>query len=775
MLPALVLAAAAASTPNVVLVTIDTLRADYLGAYGNKKVETATTDRIAREGVVADDATSHVPQTRPSHGSILTGLYPWSHGLRDNYSPKMDQKIPTLATLLKARGYATGAFVSGYVLNAGSGLDVGFDTYDDPFGAAANRPGRGSHRFDRPANEALDKALAWLKPRDKKPFFLWLHLYDPHIPYDPPAPYNKKFEDNPYAGEVSFADAQLGRLLKHLDDARLRERTLVVVTSDHGEGLGEHGEEEHLLFLYETTQKVPLLFSWPGTLPQGTRVAGQFRHVDLAPTILELIGAPALPSPAGRSRAANLRSTARIPDNESPSEAIYGSLHFGYAPVRALRAEGWKYVDAPRAELYNLRDDPRELKNVIEMRGQVAEAMRARLLTYDPGAKEKPKVETKVDADTAQRLAALGYVGGAVPLGGAASGADPKDKVAEYQAYRRMVVQANAAFVRGDLDGALAVVRRIARTGMGAFDLRLMIGRIWLRKGDIPRAVESLEAVIKSAPHAADAYIELARAHAQGGQFDKALEALDRGTKQDAAHKGLQAERGFVLRQKGDLAAARAALERAKARDPENDRVREGLALVYRDMGDLRKAVSEMQAAVKADPQYGDGWRTLGDLLSAQKKWPEAARAYERAIRVNARDGAAMFALGKAYLQSDPPRALSAFQRLVGVDPGYPGVSDALREARAVVPVVVRIIRVADRAAADEIAAQLAAGGNFAEIARARSTDPSAANGGALGAVRPSALEPALRDVVVALPPGQVSAVIEAGNGFAIVRREEGN
>src|SRR6266571_943104 len=389
MLGLLLLLGTATSPPDVLLITIDTLRADHVGAYGYAAAQTPGLDRLAREGVLLEEAVAQVPQTRPSHASLFTGRYPFEHGIRDNISAPLPSKIPTLATLLARAGYDTAAFIGAYPVSRASGLDQGFATFDDPFGAGEATPPhptlspRGERdgwepRSERRASEVVDRALAWLgKPHDK-PFFLWIHLYDPHAPYESPAPFRQRFAKHPYDGEIAYADAQANRLLAWLDRARRRANTMVVATSDHGEGLGDHRESEHMLLVYDSTLRVPMLVSWPGHLRAGARVGGQFRSVDLLPTVLDLLALPPVPT-SGASRAAALREGARIPESESYAESLYGSLHFGYAPLRALRGHGWKYVDAPRAELYRVADDPGETKNLLAAQGPIASGMRAHL------------------------------------------------------------------------------------------------------------------------------------------------------------------------------------------------------------------------------------------------------------------------------------------------------------------------------------------------------------------------------------------------------------
>src|SRR5439155_5659147 len=266
MLAAALLLAAGTAPPHLLVVTIDTLRADHVGAYGYSAAATPAMDRLAREGVLVEVAVAQVPQTRPSHVSIFTGRYPFEHGIRDNFSPPLPAKIPTLATLLSRAGYDTAAFIGAYPVARSSGLDQGFAVFDDPFGAGESTTTREA-RSERRAGEVVDHALAWLAKPRRAPFFVWAHLYDPHAPYEPPAPFRQRFARRPYDGEVAYADAQVRRLLAWLDQSGRAADTLVVVTSDHGEGLGDHGESEHMLLVYDSTLRVPLILRWPGRLP----------------------------------------------------------------------------------------------------------------------------------------------------------------------------------------------------------------------------------------------------------------------------------------------------------------------------------------------------------------------------------------------------------------------------------------------------------------------------------------------------------------------------
>jgi arylsulfatase A-like enzyme/tetratricopeptide (TPR) repeat protein len=773
---------AAASAPNVVLVTIDTLRADHVGAYGYRAGETATLDRLAREGVLVEDAVVQVPQTRPSHASIMTGRYPYEHGIRDNFSSPLAATTPTLASVLRGHGWDTAGFIGAYPVARPSGLDRGFTVFDDPFGAGDTTTRQA--RTERRGAEVVDHALAWLGRPRSKPFFLWVHLFDPHAPYDPPTPWRERFAKAPYDGEVAYADAQLGRVVAWLDAKGLRGQTLVVATSDHGEGLGEHGEDEHMFFVYDSTLRVPLLFSWPGRLPAGARVRGQFRSVDLLATVLELAGVAAPPT-SGASRAASLRPDGRIPDNESYAETLYPQIHFGYAPLRALRAEGWKYVDAPRAELYRLPDDPGETRNLAQERASVASAIRARLATHDRQAGVAP-VQPAIDPDAAARLATLGYVGGGPAAGRPVSGADPKDTIREVQVYQRDMREAMRLYNASDVDGALRLFRRLAGfAGIPSFNVEYYFGRCLLQKRRFPEAIPHLEQAAQMAPTrhtasglaAAPIYAWLAEAYAGAGQEAKALTTLEQGLSVAPANPELLRVKGSILLRRGDLAGARLALE--KARDPTDPRLHVELANLHRNLGDLPRALAEAEEALRLDPKSVEGQVTRGLALGALRREADAAAAFREALRLSPDDADALFYLGTVELRAGRAEAaVRILSRLVEKAPDYPRAQATLDLARSQVAparpgsVRLRLLRVADRSRAERIAERVKAGESFAEVARAESADPSAAQGGDLGNVSPGDLAEPLRSAAAALAPGEVSPVLETPAGFVLLQRD---
>jgi choline-sulfatase len=784
MLASLLLAVAPAAAPNVVVVTIDTLRADHVGAYGDRDAHTPTLDRLAREGVLVEDAVVQVPQTRPSHTCIFTGRYPYEHGIRDNYSKPLAPGTPTMASLLRQHGWDTAGFIGAYPVSRPSGLDQGFSVFDDPFAAGDDTTSQA--RTERRAGEVVDHALAWLARPRKAPFFLWVHLFDPHAPYEPPEPWRRRFAARPYDGEIAYADSELGRLVAWLDGKGLREHTLLVVTSDHGEGLGEHGEDEHMFFVYDSTLHVPLVVSWPGHLPAAARVRGQFRSVDLLATVLDLAGLPP-PATSGASRAAALRSGGTLPDNESYAESLYAQMHFGYAPVRALRGEGWKLIDVPRPELYRLADDPHETRNLVEERASVASAMRASLRRLDPRAGTAPELPA-IDEAAAERLAALGYVGGGPAEEASASGIDLKDRIGQVQRYTRDMREGLRLYQDRDYGAAIRLLTRVAETSPPSFNVQYYLGRSLLDERRYSEAIPYLRKAAEMAPTrrtlsglaAAPIYAWLVEAYAGAGQMKDAMATLAEALQVAPANAELLRAQGSLLARQGKLVEARAALEKARAQSGGEPRLHIELSNVYRNLGELPRARAEAEEAVRRDPKSPEAQVARGLALGALGREAEAAQAFREALRLSPSQPDALFYLGSVELRAGrPATALPILERLVSTAPDYPQGRQTLALARQMAApppagsVALRVLRVADRAKAEALLERLAAGESFAALARADSIDESAPRGGDLGTLRIADLAEPLRSAAAALAPGQVSPVLSTESGFVLLKREK--
>jgi arylsulfatase A-like enzyme len=397
----------AASAPvGVVVITLDTTRADRLPAYGLMGVAMPHLDRLAREGVVFERASSVGPLTLPAHCSLFTGLFPPRHGVRDNSSPPLAPEHTTLADILQAQGFETAAFVGSTVLDADRGLAQGFDFY-----SGVARDGAPADRWtgmtgQRRADDVMMDAIRWLDGIGGWRFFLWTHLYDPHRPYDPPEPFRSRYTD-PYVGEIAFADSQIGRLLETLERRRLLDRTIIVVAGDHGESLGEHGERDHGTFIYESVLRVPLIVRTPANAPRRIRAA--VRLVDVMPTVLDMLDLPHA-TVDGVSLTNLMSGRRRHLDLDVYAESLYPQ-RFGWSPLRAVRSGRFKLIDAPRPELYDLDRDPFEERNVYHERPALAKAMTARVNVLAIGRGQTINSAPSIAPELQARLAALGYVG----------------------------------------------------------------------------------------------------------------------------------------------------------------------------------------------------------------------------------------------------------------------------------------------------------------------------------------------------------------------------
>jgi len=415
---------------NVLFITLDTVRADRLGCYGCADAETPTLDRLAKEGVLFEQAMAPVPITLPSHTTMMTGLLPPEHGVRENDDLSLGAGVPTMAELFKAARYETGAFIAAFVLDEVFGLGRGFDTYDDDMGGAKSSTDKRLDK-ERPADRVVDAALVWLEEKKASRFFCWVHLFDAHAPYTPPDPYAGRFARKPYEGEIAFADSQITRLVDWLEQSGLTEKTLIVVAGDHGEGLGDHGELRHSVFVYDTTMRVPLIVSLPGIFAQGVRVGDPVGLADLLPTIIASVG---LAQPAEPLRGASLLAALRRlddggdrrPENGKAlkpraqyGESNYPFDYYGWSPLRSLTTAQWKYIRAPRPELYDRKNDPAEKTNLADRKKDVVHDLDRRLTRMEEAMFQRKTEQLALSDAQRKRLAALGYTasgtGGAIP------------------------------------------------------------------------------------------------------------------------------------------------------------------------------------------------------------------------------------------------------------------------------------------------------------------------------------------------------------------------
>jgi tetratricopeptide (TPR) repeat protein len=481
-----------------------------------------------------------------------------------------------------------------------------------------------------------------------------------------------------------------------------------------------------------------------------------------------------------------LRPDGRIPDNESYAESLYAQLHFGYAPLRALRAEGWKYIDSPRAELYRLAEDPHETRNLADERASVAAAIRARLLTYDRQSASVPELP-EVSPDAAERLAALGYVGGGLAPGARPSGADLKDRIGEVQHFIRDMREGLRLYRGRDLDGAIRLLERLANSGTDSFNVQYYLGRSLLERRRFAEAIPHLKNAAEKAPTrrtlsglaAAPIYAYLVEAYAGAGRIPEALETVQQALTVAPENAELHRARGHILLEQGDLPAARAALEKARTLAPREPRLHVELSNLYRNLADLPRARAEAQEALRLEPKSPEAHVAHGLVLGAMGREREAAQDFRQALRLAPDDPDGLFYLGSVELRAGRAEAaLPLLEKLVERAPDYPqgGATLALARKMAAPPpegsMRLRLLRVSDRQKAEQIARRLEGGADFAALAQAESGDASAAHGGDLGTVKVADLAAPLRAAAAALAPGQVSPILETAAGYVLLKRE---
>src|SRR5712691_4838468 len=576
------LPAAAVERPNVVLVTLDTTRADRMGFLGSARGLTPALDALARQGTVFEKAFAQAPITTVSHATILSGTYPQFHRVND-FGVALPASVPWLPDLLRAQGYRTAAFVGALILDPRAGLapgfDRGFETYDAGFKIKRGKEDRYA-TMERRGGEVVSRALAWLGQRPPGPFFLWVHLYDAHDPYEAPEPFRSRFAKAPYDGEIAYVDAQVGTLIAGLRAAELMDGTAVAVIADHGESLGEHGESTHGVFLYDPTIHVPLLLKRPGGRDAGRRVAARVSAVDMAPTLLEIAGVTAPAAIQGHSLLA-LSSTPRAADRPAYAETDYPRRAFGWSSLAAWRGDRFLYVKAPRRELYDLDADPAAARNVAEERKAVADGVARTLEEFRrrTASDGSGSAAPALDPQLAEKLASLGYVstGAAAP---SAAGIDPKDKVA----------------VANTLHDAI----------------------LSLENGETSRASTMLERVIATDPQIPMAQLQLGVARCRERQYAQAIAPLRRAIELQPDAVMAHYEMGIALFETGEWKTAAGHFEIVASKLPKFADARFSLGSVYARIDRVDEAVVELKAALELEPRHYRANLLLGRILALQ-------------------------------------------------------------------------------------------------------------------------------------------------------------
>jgi arylsulfatase A-like enzyme/Flp pilus assembly protein TadD len=659
----------------IVLISIDTLRADHLPIYGYQHVMTPAIDALAGDGLVFDRAYAHSPQTLPSHVSILSGRLPFEHGVRDNVGFTVKANEATLPVLLKPLGFASAGVVSAYVMRQETGIGRGFDYFDASLPPSSGEVAVGE--LQRDGMESLAVARRWLDAQQSDRFFLFFHIYEPHAPYAPPARFRQWA---PYDGEIAYADEIVGGLIAALKERRLYDQALVILLSDHGEGLGDHGEQEHGLFLYSETIRVPLVIKLPFQRGAGRRIAQPVQHIDLVPTILDLVHAPQPQGLRGRSLRP-LLGGGSISEQALYAEALYARYHLGWSELYALTDARYRFIRAPRDELYDLTQDPGERRNIAGDRGTTRAAMRTELDHLLRGSAIQAPGE--VGTDVQERLRALGYVGTQPtisPVPGSDSLPDPKDKVQVLERYRAAIAEVQA----GRFDEALAGFRAIVAENPGMADVWSEIAGLLVRLGRTEQAVAAYKRLVEVAPQdpsalvsVADGLLKLGRLDEARAQAALAAETIPSGEIRwrAKAHQTL----AMIALARKDNQQARAEAKLVRDTDPSLPFPDFVEGLIRYNAGEFAAAVPLFEAALKKSAsrtiQLADLRYYLGDSLGRLERYVEAERQFRDEVQLfphslRARAGLAMLYRATGRLDASN-RAVESIVRISPTPEGY--------------------------------------------------------------------------------------------------------
>jgi len=615
--------------PNVVVITIDTLRADHLGCYGYKQIRTPNIDALAAESARFERAYTPVPVTLPAHTAIFTGTYPTLSGMHDFSGNKLNATQPTLASVLKQQGYVTGAVVGSAVLDSRFGLNRGFDFYYDHFDF--NRLQESNlEEMERPGNVVADVALDWLDKNHAGKFFLWMHLYDPHYPYRPPAPYNDQYKDRPYDGEIAFADEQVGRLISYLKAKDLYRNTLIVLTGDHGESLGEHGEKTHGFFIYNATLHVPVLVHLPGTTAASS-VSELASLTDVMPTVLQAVNVAVPAEVQGHSLLPLL--TAHKEDSASVyAETFLPRLHFNWSELRSVETEKYQFIEAPKPELYDLAADPGETRNLYAEKKAVGGELQARLkaMVRQYSADQELAEKTGLDPALMERLKSLGYAGfsgGSNTTATDNSWPDPKDRIQIYE----LISDAIALSQHGEYRSSTEKLNATLKTEPDSVPVHYLLGLNYYRLQEYPRAIDNLQRVLELSPDYALAAFQLGLAYAQHGDFDQAIRALKRTLELDGTNFSAAYNLGAAYLRKEMIPEAASAFRQAATINPEYAEAHRSLGEVLLYQGQVDQALAELRRATELDPHDPEIHAALAKALAEKGLNAEADEEMRKA------------------------------------------------------------------------------------------------------------------------------------------------
>lgn len=667
---------------NVILFTLDTLRADFVGAYGKGKAGTPNMDRIAAEGTLFENCIAQTPLTLPSHTSILSGTYPLYHQVRDNGGFLVPESLEFISEVLQKQGFTTAAFIASYVLHSKWGFNQGFNTYSDDFDLTKFKK-ISLGNVQKRADEILGDARKWLGENKHKKFFTWIHLYDPHTPYDPPSPFKEKFADRPYRGEVEYLDYELGLFFDWLKKEGIYDNSLIIMMADHGESLGEHDEDSHGFFIYRPTVWIPLIIHAPFKFPR-QKINNIVESVDVAPTILEALGIPAPGSFQGQSLLNLMFGDKEGRKDIAYTETYYPRMHYGWSELKALYYnKNWKYILAPKQELYDLQEDAAEKENLALKESVQARKARTRLqefITEKSQNARKVGEALKLDKEDLQKLAALGYFTNTVDTSGKTDLPDPKGKVQVFNNLaesRRLVQEKN-------YDQAIKMLEEIIKENPQIVDGILQLGNAYsefnmpkealacfyrvleqkpdyqaaminvvnslIRLGQFDKAIEEIQRFFKTFPRDHALYNELGTIYFLKKDYEKSLAALSKSLEIEQINPGACNRLGEIYVIKKDYQTAETFLNRAKAINPTLQKLYYNLAQVEEARGNLDKATEYYKIEVENSPEAFKAAYNAAENLRKAGRSDEAVEYYRKSIEGNSQFNIPYFMIAKYYL-----------------------------------------------------------------------------------------------------------------------------
>lgn len=662
---------------NIILFTIDTLRADHLECYGYDKVKTPHINRLADEGILFEHNIVQTPLTLPSHSSILTGTYPLYHGIRDNGGFYLDESHVTLAEELKSRGYATGAFVAAFVLDSKWGLDQGFDYYYDNFDLTKYKT-VSLDSVQRRGDEVLAEVYKWLENQSQQKFFAWIHLYDPHTPYDPPEPYKTEYRGRRfglYDGEIAYVDQLMGEFREFMEEKNLFDKTLIIFTGDHGESLGEHKESAHGFFIYDSDIRVPLIIRFPEGKFAGHVISNQVRSIDIMPTVLHLLGDEIPESVQGKSLLSLILKDEAQDELLAYSETYWPRYHYGWSELKFLRKGRYKFIDAPQPELYDILEDPGEVNNLVNKKASLGHEMKRDLLALI----EEYAVEgiedvgpRKIDNDSLVKLQALGYIGSLQTKATIKEGklADPKDKIELYNEIKL----SQFLVTEKRMDEAEKKIKDVLGKDPSVLEARYILGNIYSKQKKYDEAIEEFRKALEVDPAYYEALFGMAVNYKKAGMFDEAIVGFKRMVEMDPKDSKSFLHLGDIYHEKGLLEEAKNYLKSGIAINPESPWFHNNLGAVYLKMNMYDEAEQEIEVALSFERSIPliNAHFNMAMLHEARGELDQALLEYKKEQETSPFNFQSDFNLGLLYVKTkELDKAIKEFKSCIQKNEEY--------------------------------------------------------------------------------------------------------